>query len=78
MRKSAEWGNAHHRESAPIVERNAHLQPGRMNACTRVTYGTDLIEHQIQPCIDAAYPYGTLTTAVSAHEMMSRVVIGKG
>jgi NitT/TauT family transport system substrate-binding protein len=77
MRQAAQWGNAHHRESAPIVERNAHLQPGRMNTCTRVTYGTNLIERQIQPCIDVAYPYGELTTSVSAHDMMSSVVVAK-
>ena len=78
MRQAAVWGNAHHRESAPIVERNTHLQPGLMSTCKRVTYGTDLIARQIQPCIDVAYPYGKLTTSVSAHEMISSVVVPKG
>ena len=77
MRQAAVWGNAHRRESAAIVERNAYLEPGRMNACARVTYGTELIARQIQPCIDVAYPYGELTTSVSANEMISSVIIGK-
>ncbi len=74
MRAAAEWGNAHHRESARIVERNARLEAGRMSACTRVTYGTALIERQIQPGIDVAYPYGLLTTSISAREMISGVI----
>jgi len=77
MRQAAVWGNTHHRESASIVERYAHLEPGRMNTCTRVTYGTDLIARQIQPCIDVAYPYGELTTSVSAREMISSIVVAK-
>ena len=69
MRQTAEWANAHRKESAEILLRNTKLTPEVAARMTRATYGTVLDPALIQPVIDNAQKYGTFPTPVTAADL---------
>jgi NitT/TauT family transport system substrate-binding protein len=78
MRKSAEWANGHHHESAEILARHTRLTVEQLDSITRVTYGTVLNAGLIQPNINVAAKYGALEKDLSAEDLISKLAGGKG
>jgi len=76
MRQSAVWANAHHRESAEILAKYAHLAPAAINTLTRATYGDRLTPELIQPNIDVAAKYGVIKAPFPASDLISASVGG--
>lgn len=59
MRQAAQWGNAHHRESAQILVRYVGLTPQVAAKMLSVEYALTLDPRLIQPPIDNAAKYGS-------------------
>jgi NitT/TauT family transport system substrate-binding protein len=71
MRESALWANAHHRESATILAKYAHIAPAAIATFTRATYGDRLTPELIQPNIDVAAKYAVIKAAFPASDIIS-------
>jgi NitT/TauT family transport system substrate-binding protein len=71
MRESALWANAHHRESAAILSKYAHITPEQIDSFTRATYGDRLTPELIQPNIDVAAKYGVIKATFPAADVIS-------
>jgi NitT/TauT family transport system substrate-binding protein len=71
MRESALWANSHHRESAEILSKYAHMTSAQIDTFTRATYGDRLTAELIQPNIDVAAKYGVIKAAFPASELIS-------
>jgi NitT/TauT family transport system substrate-binding protein len=68
--ETARWANAHHDESARILEKYTKLSlPSGMK---RVPFAEKIDPAQMQPLIDAAAKYGTLKATFPASELLSR------
>ena len=70
MKQTAEWANAHHKESAAILLRYTKLTPEIAAKMTRATYGTVLDPSLMQPVIDNAAKYGNFPRIVTASELI--------
>ncbi|MFN2450623.1 MAG: ABC transporter substrate-binding protein [Candidatus Baltobacteraceae bacterium] len=70
MLETATWANAHHAESAKILEKYTKqtIQP-RMR---RVHFATKFTPSEVQPLIDAAAKYGVTKTAFPALELIAQ------
>jgi NitT/TauT family transport system substrate-binding protein len=73
MRESAVWANGHHRESAEILSKYAHVTPAQINTFVRATYGDRLTADLIQPNIDVAAKYAVIKAAFPAADVISNV-----
>ncbi len=75
MQKAAIWANAHHDKSAEILLKYLKLDPDVARNMRRVTYDTSgtLNAGLMQPVIDAAAKYGTLTKSFPARELIANV-----
>lgn len=69
MRRTALWGNTHHKESALILEKYLHVDPAVADRMHRVNYATTLEPRLVQPPIDIAVKYGGGQT-MSADELI--------
>ncbi|MGA2393351.1 MAG: ABC transporter substrate-binding protein [Candidatus Lustribacter sp.] len=71
MRRTAQWANTHHAESAVILSKYVHLTPAQIDQFTRVTYGDHLTAELIQPNIDVAVKYGVINAPIPAADLIS-------
>jgi NitT/TauT family transport system substrate-binding protein len=73
MQKTAIWANAHHTESGAILLKYLKLDPDVAKNMTRATYDTSGTMNPafMQPVIDAAAKYGTLTKSFPATELIA-------
>lgn len=69
MRRTAEWANAHHQESAAILLRYTKIPPEVAASMNRVEYALALTPALLQPPIDVAAKYGGVK-AIPAAEVM--------
>ena len=70
MKQTAEWANAHRKESAEILLKYTKLTPDIVARMNRATYGTALEPVLLQPVIDNAAKYGNFPRPVTAGEMI--------
>ena len=68
MAQTARWANAHHTESARILEAETHVPV--TSVTKRVVYGEKLDGTLIQPLLDACATYGLLKARVAASDIM--------
>jgi NitT/TauT family transport system substrate-binding protein len=75
MGESARWANAHHAESAAILEKwtKAVVPPGM----PRVYYGDHVSAAQVQPIIDVSVKYHALTAPLAASDLIAPEVLQK-
>jgi NitT/TauT family transport system substrate-binding protein len=73
MQKTAIWANSHQTESGAILLKYMKLDPAVAKSMTRATYDTSgtLNPAYMQPVIDAAAKYGTLTKSFPATELIA-------
>jgi NitT/TauT family transport system substrate-binding protein len=73
MQHTAVWANSHRTESGAILLKYMKLDPDVANTMTRATYDTSgtLNPAYMQPVIDAAAKYGTLTKSFPASELIA-------
>jgi NitT/TauT family transport system substrate-binding protein len=71
MRESALWANTHHRDSAVILAKYAHMTIAQIGTFTRATYGDRLTPELIQPNIDVAAKYAVIKAAFPASDIIS-------
>jgi NitT/TauT family transport system substrate-binding protein len=73
MQKTAEWANAHPAESGAILARYSRLSPETVSTMIRSHYDTapKLDPALMQPVIDTAAKYGTLTKPFPAAEIIA-------
>jgi NitT/TauT family transport system substrate-binding protein len=69
MRRTADWANAHHKESGDILLKYVKLTPELAGKMIRPTYGTTLDPKDMQPVIDNSQKYTTMPRAVTAGEL---------
>jgi NitT/TauT family transport system substrate-binding protein len=69
MTQSARWANAHHADSARVLEAETHVPVSA--TAKRVVYGEALDEALIQPLLDACLTYGLLKQRVAAADLMA-------
>ena len=74
IQKTAEWANTHHDKSAEILLKYLKLQPEIAKTMTRATYDTSgtMNPALMQPVIDVAARYGTLTKPFPAAELIAQ------
>jgi NitT/TauT family transport system substrate-binding protein len=74
IQKTAQWANTHHDQSAQILLKYMKLQPEIAKNMTRATYDTSGTMNPtfMQPVIDAAAKYGTLTKSFPATELIAQ------
>jgi NitT/TauT family transport system substrate-binding protein len=70
MRQTADWANAHPKDSATILLRYTRLTPELASKMVRVQYGTTLNVADLQPPIDDAQKYGAFPRPVTAAELI--------
>lgn len=70
MTKTALWANANRDQSALILAKYSHLDPSVVNAMHRITYATRPEASLVQPSIDLAAKYGTISAAFPAADIM--------
>ncbi len=73
MKQTAEWANAHHRESADILAAHIPRTADQINSGKRVLYGTSISPALIQPELDLAFKYGLLPAPVPARDIITDV-----
>jgi NitT/TauT family transport system substrate-binding protein len=73
MKQTAEWANAHHKESATILAAHIARTADQINGGKRVIYGTSISLPLIQPELDLAYKYGLLVQPVQARDVVTDV-----
>ncbi len=73
IQKTAVWANTHHDKSAEILLKYLKLQPEIAKTMTRATYDTTgtMDPALMQPVIDVAAKYGTLTKPFPAAELIA-------
>lgn len=71
MRRTADWANAHHDQTALILEKVARVSPEVVAASVRSFYGDRLTAGMLQPLIDVAAKYGNFSSFTAA-DMMYR------
>jgi NitT/TauT family transport system substrate-binding protein len=64
--ETARWANAHHDETALIVERTAKMEPAVVNGMTRARFATTLEPQMLQPIIDIATAYKAVRQPIPA------------
>lgn len=69
MKKTADWANTHHKESAQILLRYTKLTPELAGKMIRATYGTTLDPADLDPVIANAEKYGKLPRPVTGAEL---------
>jgi NitT/TauT family transport system substrate-binding protein len=74
IQRTAQWANTHHDKSAEILLKYLKLQPEIAKTMTRAAYDTSGIMNPalMQPVIDAAAKYGTLTKSFPAAELIAQ------
>jgi NitT/TauT family transport system substrate-binding protein len=74
IQKTAQWANTHHDESAAILLKYLKLAPEVAKNMTRATYDTSGTMNPtfMQPVIDTAAKYGTLTKTFPAQELIAK------
>jgi NitT/TauT family transport system substrate-binding protein len=74
IQKTAQWANTHHDKSAEILLKYLKLQPEIAKTMTRAAYDTSgtMNPSLMQPVIDAAARYGTLTKSFPASELIAQ------
>lgn len=71
MKKTAEWANAHHKESAEILAAHIARTVDQINGGKRVVYGTSISPALVQPELDLAYKYGLLSSPIRARDVIT-------
>ncbi len=73
MQRTAVWANSHQAESSAILLKYLKLDPAVAKSMTRATYDASgtLNPAYMQPVIDAAAKYGTLTKSFPASELIA-------
>ena len=74
IKRTAEWANKNHDKSAEILLKYLKLSPDIAKTMTRATYDTSgtLNPAFMQPVIDTAAKYGTLTKTFPAQELIAK------
>jgi NitT/TauT family transport system substrate-binding protein len=70
------YTNTHHKEAAPIVAAQIKLPVDVVQNAEWSTAGTSLDANQIQPVIDTAAKYGTISKAFSYRDMVNPAFLG--
>jgi NitT/TauT family transport system substrate-binding protein len=70
MAQTARWANAHHADTARILEAESHVPVSPL--AKRVVYGETLDAGLIQPLLDASLAYGILKQRVAAADLIAR------
>jgi NitT/TauT family transport system substrate-binding protein len=70
MKQTAEWANAHRKESAAILLKHTKLTSDVVARMNRATYATALETRDLQPVIDNSAKYGGFPRPVTAAELM--------
>jgi NitT/TauT family transport system substrate-binding protein len=68
MYETARWANAHHRESAEILEKATGIRMGP--TVHRVTFADELKPQELQPVIDVCAKYGLLKNPFAANQIV--------
>jgi NitT/TauT family transport system substrate-binding protein len=69
---AARWANTHHDESAAILAKYTKVDVERIKRMNRSAYATDLQRGMVQPVLDTAFKFKTLTTATTADSMIAK------
>ena len=70
--ETAEWVNAHHDESAPLLASFLKIDVDKVKATPRATYATSLDPKLMQPVLDIAVRYGVVEKPVDAATLVWR------
>ena len=70
MADAADWANAHHADSLPIVARYLKLDPATLAGMTRATYAGKIDPAEMQPIIDVSVRYGALPASFPARDVV--------
>jgi NitT/TauT family transport system substrate-binding protein len=70
--ETAEWVNAHHDESAPLLATFLKLDVDKVRATPRAAYATSLDPKLMQPVLDIAVRYGVVEKPVDAATLVWR------
>jgi NitT/TauT family transport system substrate-binding protein len=70
MTEVARWANAHKDEASDIEAKVGKMNPEEVRGMPRVTYGETIEVGQIQPILDAAYKFKTLSRPVQASQLL--------
>lgn len=69
MKQTADWANAHRKESGEILQKYTKMSADTLAHMNRATYGTTLDARDLQPVIDNAAKYGSFPRPVTAAEL---------
>ena len=69
--ETARWANAHHDETARVVERVAKLEPAVVQKMTRARYATGLDPQALQPIIALATKYKAVKQTIAAGDLVA-------
>lgn len=72
LRQTAVYANAHRRETAALLVRDAKLDPQLAANMGRATYGTQLEPAMIQPNVDNLVRYGLLEKPIDLNDLIWR------
>ena len=67
--EAAAWANAHHAESAKILEKHSKIEPAVIERMTRATYATKFDPKTMQEVVDTAVRYKAVKSGFAASEM---------
>jgi NitT/TauT family transport system substrate-binding protein len=70
--EAARWANTHHDESAAILAKYTKVDVERIKRMNRSAYATDLQRNMVQPVLDTAFKFKSLTTATTAESMIAK------
>jgi ABC-type nitrate/sulfonate/bicarbonate transport system substrate-binding protein len=70
MRQIAQWANAHHDESAPILAAAAKIPPSTTQQMHRADFALSFDVTKLQPVIDAAAKYGIIAAPFNASALI--------
>lgn len=73
MEKTALWANVHHNQTAAILAKYGKLNPVVTKDMLRVPYALRLLRSEIQPVLDLATKYGTLSREISADQLIYNI-----
>lgn len=75
MRETAAWANRNPKLSAPILVKDAKLNPDVAQSMVRTLYGERLDPSLLQPVIDATAKYDVIPKPFPAREIISAAAL---
>lgn len=70
--EAQKWANGHQSESAAILAKYAKMDVGLVRSVGRATFAEQMRIAEVQPFLDAAVKYGTISKPVSAADLLIR------